>query len=287
MALFSQMKGFKPINKIIQIDSIDEDLIKSLWNVWYISYWNIIEFPENVIGLYKTNTELSHMRILIQRLWIDYFKKPLDTLHPDDSFNFNEIKNHFFDCKWYEVYDFIEFTAKNYPNKRINQNFREMCNETLKLESSAYRFVGKEIIEITSEEEIKEIEEALEVAPNPSSVHLKQALILLSDRKSPDYRNSIKESISAIESICKLITKNPKGTLGRCLNVIGDDVELYSALKEAFKKLYGYMGDAEGIRHSLMDESNLDFEDAKFMLVSCSAFTNYLMAKAAKSEIEL
>lgn len=32
-----------------------------------------------------------------------------------------------------------------------------------------------------------------------------------------------------------------------------------------------------------MEESNLAFEDAKFMLVSCSAFVNYLVAKAAKA----
>lgn len=62
---------------------------------------------------------------------------------------------------------------------------------------------------------------------------------------------------------------------------------MHSDLKEAFKKLYGYTSDADGIRHALMDESNLDFEDAKFMLVSCSAFTNYLIAKAAKSNIKL
>ena len=36
-----------------------------------------------------------------------------------------------------------------------------------------------------------------------------------------------------------------------------------------------------------MDEPNLDQEDAIFMLVSCSAFTNYLIVKADKAGIEL
>jgi len=31
-----------------------------------------------------------------------------------------------------------------------------------------------------------------------------------------------------------------------------------------------------------MDESNLDFEDVKFMLVACSGFVNYLIAKGRR-----
>jgi hypothetical protein len=45
--------------------------------------------------------------------------------------------------------------------------------------------------------------------------------------------------------------------------------------------LYGYTSDSSGIRHALQDEPNLDFVDAKFMLVACSAFVNYLTDKAA------
>jgi hypothetical protein len=30
-----------------------------------------------------------------------------------------------------------------------------------------------------------------------------------------------------------------------------------------------------------MDESTVEFEDAKYMLVACSAFVNYLLAKAS------
>lgn len=54
-------------------------------------------------------------------------------------------------------------------------------------------------------------------------------------------------------------------------------------METAFSKMYAYTGDAEGIRHALMEETNLGFEDAKFMLVSCSAFVNYLKAKAARA----
>jgi len=36
-----------------------------------------------------------------------------------------------------------------------------------------------------------------------------------------------------------------------------------------------------------MDEPTLDIEDATFMLVSCSAFVNYLVVKAQKAGIKV
>jgi hypothetical protein len=43
--------------------------------------------------------------------------------------------------------------------------------------------------------------------------------------------------------------------------------------------MYGYTSDAEGIRHALLEEPTLEQADAIFMLVTCSAFVNYLRAK--------
>ena len=54
---------------------------------------------------------------------------------------------------------------------------------------------------------------------------------------------------------------------------------MHKALKEAFCKLYGYASDEGGIRHAEgMFESNVSFEDAKYFLVSCCAFVNYLIS---------
>lgn len=49
--------------------------------------------------------------------------------------------------------------------------------------------------------------------------------------------------------------------------------------------MYGYTSDEDGIRHSLLEESTLKFMDAKFMLVSCSAFINFLIDKASEAGI--
>jgi len=64
------------------------------------------------------------------------------------------------------------------------------------------------------------------------------------------------------------------------------NLDVHGALDGAFTKIYGYSSNAQGIRRALMDEPDLEFEAAKFMLVACSAFVNYLLAKAARSRVD-
>lgn len=51
-------------------------------------------------------------------------------------------------------------------------------------------------------------------------------------------------------------------------------------MKKAFSSLYGYTSDDAGIRHALTDnDRNVDFHEAKFMLVTCSSFINFLKSR--------
>lgn len=278
---FSQRIGKRPIKAIIQVDSMDDDLRNSLWSCLTIYFW------DEVSGY--TYSPKSKIGLLIKALWLDYFKNPIDTIPNHWEEILGRIRAYFFVADWDEVYDFIEFVAINYDYGYITQQFISACNLMLKREVSAYRFVGTQIAKITSEEEIGAIEEALSnLAPlKPINTHLTTALNLLSDRKSPDYRNSIKESISAVETMSRLITGDPKATLGEAIKKIKAKVELHPALEQAFNNLYGYTSDKDGVRHSLMKDANLKFEDAKYMLVTCSAFISYLIVKAGAASIKL
>lgn len=109
---------------------------------------------------------------------------------------------------------------------------------------------------------------------------MKTALEELADRKNPNYRNSIKESISSVESFCKIIIKDDNATLGKALTEIEKTHKLHGALKAAFSAIYGYTSDSGGIRHALLESDvKPEFGEAKFMLVSCSAFISYLKTK--------
>lgn len=280
MQSFSQRKGLKPTKSIIQADSMDDDLRNGLWNALQIFYW------DDGTRYVHAVSDLPSLSLLLHFIWRDLFKKPVDTIPEYWSGAYQVLRDYFFKCEWNEVYDFIEFVANQSPDNYDSRGFINFCNHILEREMSAYRFVGGQIVQLTSEEEIDEVERALNApAPlRPVSTHLKAALSLLSDKVKPDYRNSIKESISAVESMCNLITGG-KDTLGDALKKVEAKIAIHPALKKGFSNIYGYTSDASGIRHALLDEPNLKFEDAKYMLVSCSAFINYLIAKATEAGI--
>jgi hypothetical protein len=275
---FSQRIGKTSLKSVLQIESVDEDLKNALWN-------NITQDLLTAIDTYSRygNSPLGEFYITI---WKSFFKKPVDKIpiyrdrSNGDSVATDEvqgiIRQWYFKAQWYEIYDFIEFLSQNAGG--VDSIF----NPTLKRELSAYRLVNSRIMQITSEEEIFEIEEAINDTSKWQSVntHLKTALSFISNRKSPNYRNSIKESISAVESLCVIITGDKKATLGKALSIIEKKYTLHKALKESFSSLYGYTSDASGIRHSLLENDiPIDFEEAKFMLVLCSAFINFLKSK--------
>ena len=111
------------------------------------------------------------------------------------------------------------------------------------------------------------------------SAHIECALEHYADRENPNYRNSIKESISAVESIARVVSGRDKATLGDALKTIEESGQLHPALKKGFLNLYGYTSDEQGIRHAMLDEPNLTAADARYFLVSCSSFVNYLKAQ--------
>jgi len=281
---FSERLGITPPKTNIQIKSIDDELRNGLWNALDLHYWRTFHNDNFNPGQLYQDMGNDALLLLITHLWLDYFKLPLDTLGHNWQEIYSRLRKHFFDSEWFTTYNFIEFIAANYPNSQVNAKFMEFCNLLLERELSAYRFVGGVITPITSDTEISEINEAMRVPMTPVHEHLQQALKYLSDRKSPDYRNSIKESISAVEALSRVVVKDKKATLGEALKAMKP---IHPVLQLAFEKLYGYTSDEGGIRHALVDDPTVSFEKAKFMLVSCSAFTNYLVGKAGKAGIKL
>lgn len=264
---FSQRHGYSSVKSVAQRESLDDDTRNGLWSVLMLTCF------DDAVGthLYDVPTAQRVMR----SLWLNYFKLPIDTLPSWGNDAIKYVRGSFFKSHWYQALDLVEFLGQNHPYAA--DQIRDLANEVLARELSAYRFVGNTIAEITSTEEIAEIEQAIESASPGPRIHIEQAVSLLADRSKPDFRNSIKESISAVEATLNHLAGTAGLTLGEALNKL--DLELHGAFRAALGNLYGYTSDGDGIRHSLLDEPSLDYADAKFMLVTCSSFVNYLMAK--------
>ena len=193
------------------------------------------------------------------------------------------------DIEWYIILDLVEFVVKYIFKNSTSSNIYYLKNFVNDLNSEfarlnfAYRIVDQEIVEITSEEEIKTVETALSESGVTVSHHLNEALKLLSKRPEPDSRNSIKESISAVEAFCR--EKTGENTLGRALDKLeSNGIVIHKMLKDAIEKLYAYTNQKDtGIRHALMEDDGKyvpSLDEAIFMLVTSSSFINYLGKKA-------
>lgn len=299
MATFSERMGIRPVRDTMQVNTADEALRAALWNaLGKHCFPNEHEFIG--FGRLAVREVLPDDCALLTKLWTDFLHWPYDELDAWADVR-ARLKRHFFTCQWYAVLDLVEFVAGVKLDQALlwqkspaNNAFVQQCNRVLKQHNSAYHFIGRQLVCLTDEQETAAIEEALAAtgASNhlaPVHEHLKQALTHLSDRQAPDFRASMKESISAVEAIGGLIVGSSKPTLGEVLSKIERQgkLPLHASLKEGFLKLYGYTSDAEGIRHALKDKPTVDYDDAKLLLVECTAFVNWLIAKAAKAGISL
>ena len=89
MRLFSQRKGIKPVKSVIQVDSMDTELRNGLWNALTIFYWNRVKGQR--ISDYKNIDIFTLLKIL----WLNYFKKPIDTLRDYWPDTYKEIREYF------------------------------------------------------------------------------------------------------------------------------------------------------------------------------------------------
>lgn len=279
---FSKRMKLKFFDDEIQINEINSSLKIKLWNSFYASF---CEGGENVVELVLDNIILDYLSFF-QNYVRDEFSKYTHE-------NLNRLRKWFLDeSEWFEVYDFVEFVASlrepiyTEENKYIKSKkslFVSLCNVVLRSEASGYRLLDGKVIPITDENEISEILEATSYSDEWSvcSKHIKQAAKRAFDRKEPDFHNSIKEAISAVESACAIITGDEKATLGQAIKKIPG---LHSSLSEGISKLYGYASNEGGIRHGSKSIAQVTFDEAKFMLIICSSIVNFLKAKYAVSE---
>lgn len=157
-------------------------------------------------------------------------------------------------------------------------------NSLFEEENIGFRIANGAVTDITNPIELEAVNTALASPFAQAAHHIERALHLLYD-KPPDFRNSIKEAISAVENVAKLLTGNSSTTLGAALKVLDRNSTFHPAFTEALNKLYGYTSNAEGIRHALMEDTALTHEDAKLFLIQCSAFVNFMKERAIRLKL--
>lgn len=267
---FSDRIGVTTPRLEMQREEMSDGLRNRLWNIFELS---II----NPYRLELSRHSNGNAVLLCRLIWDAHLKLPLNQMNPSWGEGFEEkLRTYFSNRVWHDVYNLLEFIAEQ-PDYELSEAFISWCNEVLEGELSAYRFVGNTLTPITDSTELDAISEAQDNATTPAQTHLHQAVAHLSDRESPDYRNAIKESMSAVESeLCAMIG-DPNKALGAAMSKAEQQFGIVPMFKSSVEKLYQFSNGDSGARHSLSDQSyEVTFADAKYVLVTCSAFLNYL-----------
>lgn len=230
---FSQRMGIKPIEVPIQTDCLNEDTRMDIWNSFYQWFSSYVVSDSDLID-YITGSE----RELCIRVWSRYLRRDLSHLSYGQNLT-GEVKRLILSSTtaWYDILDFCEQII-NDPYAQVKY-FSKMLNDVFEKDNVGYRIIGKQISPITNETEIQSIESALALSGpfSGARIHIQTALEKYSDKTDPDYRNCVKESISAVESMCQILANNPKATLGAALKVLNNGgIDIHSALAAGFEK---------------------------------------------------
>ncbi len=273
MAVFSRRNGYNTV--AIQLECASDTLKRRIMAAFYkqeFDTYDTIEWTNYTTGIEDMMIEMG---VPYEFPKNEIFKRK----------NAEALQRFVLESKeWYTIFDFVE----RYLAVSDENTYAKMANEfnhILEDEVSAYRILDRFVVPITNKAELATIEEAKSTPYDSVRTHVSKALALYADRKAPDYENSIKESISAVEAMCCIITglTGAQATLGAAIKKLKDNgVHIHRAMETAFSSLYGYTSDENGIRHGGIDFKNAPAEDAKYMLISCSAFVNYLMEKWSK-----
>lgn len=263
MTSFAERLGHRAKRTLIQSDNLDAETRTELWNAIVILQEVFRRVGEDT---YRTD---SCERETLEALWMWEFKKPRDEMrgHPDVWIR---VKAHIFEAEWYEALDLIEKLVeylKRYgtgPTKGLDGALTEAFNNRFERYLVGYRFIGLEITPIDSSAEAGAVSSAHEDAHSVAGARhaLERATSLLADREEPDYPNSVKESISAVEAVVKIVTG--EGQLGAGLTKLeAAGLTIHPALRSAWGKMYGWTSDAGGIRHAAIEAADVDQAMAK------------------------
>lgn len=278
MSTFSERHNYSESRTVIQYEALDEETRIALWNLMF-AHSKMLENEGNV-GYYPED-QLGRL------LWADFLKKPIDEFnYPSRAWAL--AKPIVLEGDWYETYDLVEFLLLAQPLARHHSELARTVNLELENKLAGYRVISGKVVPVDSEAAASAITDALLAASAQPLAgvrhHLATAIELLADRPKADCPNSVKESISAVEAVCEIVTG--EGVLSKALpKLAGAGMRVHPAQVEGWKKLYGWTSDEDGVRHSAKAIPEVDQATAKYMLVICSAFVSLLIEEARKAGV--
>ncbi len=255
-------------------DFLSDDARNRLWNLLAkeVFWFHQSRWGSSPLSARSNQGQVIHIVSLIND---SIFKYDFDEFKGSPSRSASLAKQVVMSGDWNNVYDLMEIVI-HYPHCSFG-TLIEPINQILSQEGAGYIWVENGFVPVLTTSEVEEVQEALS-GLEQSRIHFEEALRLLGDKDCVDFRNSASESFKGLEATARHISGKPSATLGDALSFI----HTHKSLQSGWKKIYGYGSDGDGIRHAVKtDSAPVPRELAKYLLISCCAFSNYLVSQHA------
>jgi hypothetical protein len=226
------------------------------------------------MSYYEQGKEPSHLRAILTRL----LRVSPDADNWSEFPNIDQENNQLLkDCEWFKIYDLIEIIVQKLPPSK-KENFVNEVNEYFinngigwKVENDLVETRGSESFETA----IKTVEAVLETAKmQTAKTEIKEALIDLSRRPTPDITGAIQHSLASLECVVREVTGNRSATLGELIRKYPNVVP--KPLDVAIEKIWGYS--SEQGRH-LREGNPPQYLEAELVVEVSAALSTYLGKK--------
>ncbi len=275
---FSQRYGYEPLPEPMRLEDLSGDLRREIWNA-------IRELlNEDSHSLYSDSYYFGERtKKFIERVIGKFLRQSEDEISTDYSQTMFFFEDLVHKGEFNRVLDLVQIIVNERDEtdiltERIKNSFEQYAAYWLNTSHRPFQFYPRSSIE-QGEATQNAIETIRESGMEGASTHLRQATGHINARRFAD---SVKESIHAVESVARRIDQKAHRTLDPALDSLkGAGILKHPALAEAFKKLYGYTSDEQGIRHALLDKETPDvgLDEALFMFGACASFAAYLVNK--------
>jgi len=160
MSDFSERFGYRPPPVDLPDHGMPQSLRAGLWDAFRMSYAESID-RRTAHGGYDPS-----FRDLTDQIWFHFFREPIDS-RPQYPYQARDVirSKVLSDFRSHELYSFLEFVARlhykpdeDYGESANAKEFIRFCNQVLERERAAFRFSGPQLVKLTDENALEEIE---------------------------------------------------------------------------------------------------------------------------------
>ena len=263
--LFSKRYGLRPTPEGLMYEDIPEPARVGLYHLVTQS------FDKKYLALYDVICRA--LRIPVK----------LKTTLRSDSTGSSEIEDLIMKCQYWQFYDICEVMWQSLEYEWDRDSLSDEINTLFREEHMGFELRDGKVEKIGSGFIDARIKEARYLLKEPeftgADKHFEKALKALNTRPNPDVENCVKDAISAIESVGRIIFNDEKALLSDIIRKMARNKTIPKPLDEAIQKVYAYRGDQPGVAHGLVGTSKVTIDEAEFVLAMSAAIIIYLVKK--------